>query len=98
MSIFPQIYAIKELAILLQNKDGPNQTVIFNIPYLQVPITQHDFKLVKFTIGISSFTDLFLNITNEVSESLNSISFHHLCFIYSSIQKPTNLLTSQASL
>lgn len=67
-SSFPQIYAVKELTGLLQNKDGPNHTVMFNIPYLQVPITHHDFRLVKFTIGISSFIDLFLNITSEVSK------------------------------
>ena len=59
---------MKELINLLLNKDGPNYTVMFHIPYLEVPVTYHDFRLVKLTIGISSFIDLFLNITNEVSK------------------------------
>ena len=63
-----KVYAMRELIYLLLNKDGPNTRVMFNIPYLDVPVTHHDFRLVKLTIGISSFIDLFLNITNEVSK------------------------------
>lgn len=52
------------------NKDGPIFNVMFVIPFVNLPITEHDFRLIQLTIGISSYIDLFLNITNEVSRSL----------------------------
>lgn len=63
-----QAYSLRALSRLLQY---PQNDVWIVIPYLNIPITHHDFDMMSHALNLSSCFDLFIRtLTSEVSFQL----------------------------
>lgn len=50
---------------------GEDEELLFHIGYLDIPVTTHNFDIIRHTLSLSSNFDLFLRtVTSEVGFSL----------------------------
>ncbi|CAG9809379.1 unnamed protein product [Chironomus riparius] len=73
---FQIVYSAKELVKHFKETTGEDEELLFHIEWLNIPITTHNFDIIRHTLSLSSNFDLFLRtMTSESVEELISFTF-----------------------
>lgn len=78
--ISSQAFSSETLVKLLKRPTEESRALLLTIPYLDIPITHHNFDLIRHSLNISSHFDLIIRAAtaevDSVDKLLSAINFN----------------------